>query len=96
MVMVGAVKWCVLVTLAVMVPDGSIVVGPDNRVFYPNQTSKVWIKKEAYGELIYLRPCSYDLISNELQNNQNSLEKCVSSTIQQEGDYKEGYSELPR
>lgn len=48
-VMVGAIKWCVLVTLAVMVTDGTVVVGPDNRFFHPKATSSVWIKKTSYG-----------------------------------------------
>ncbi|KAF9986282.1 hypothetical protein BGZ65_008201 [Modicella reniformis] len=45
-VMIGTVKWCLLVTLAVMLTDGTVVVGPDNRVFNPKETSSVWIKKE--------------------------------------------------
>ncbi|KAF9310442.1 hypothetical protein BG003_008541 [Podila horticola] len=44
-VMVGTVKWCVLVTLAVMLTDGTVVVGPDNKFFHPKATSHVWIKK---------------------------------------------------
>ncbi|KAG0008249.1 hypothetical protein BGZ81_004211, partial [Podila clonocystis] len=44
-VMVGAVKWCVLVTLAVMLTDGTVIVGPDNKYFHPKATSRVWIKK---------------------------------------------------
>ncbi|KAG9066823.1 hypothetical protein KI688_012735 [Linnemannia hyalina] len=40
-VMVGAIKWCVLATLAVIVTDGTVVVGPDNKFFYPKATSRV-------------------------------------------------------
>ncbi|KAK3807522.1 MAG: hypothetical protein JOS17DRAFT_808068 [Linnemannia elongata] len=47
-VMVGAIKWCVLSTLAVMVTDGTVVVGPDNKFFNPKATSRVWIKKTSY------------------------------------------------
>ncbi|KAF9372657.1 hypothetical protein CPC16_002310 [Podila verticillata] len=47
-VMVGGVKWCVLVTLAVMLTDGTVVVGPDNKFFFPKATSHVWIKKTSY------------------------------------------------
>ncbi|KAF8924975.1 hypothetical protein BGZ47_003539, partial [Haplosporangium gracile] len=50
-VMVGAIKWCVLATLAVMVTDGTVVVGPDNKFFHPKTTSRVWIKKMSYGRI---------------------------------------------
>ncbi|KAG0314983.1 hypothetical protein BG000_005355 [Podila horticola] len=44
-VMVGTIKWCMLVTLAVMLTDGTVVVGPDNKFFHPKATSHIWIKK---------------------------------------------------
>ncbi|KAG0337173.1 hypothetical protein BG004_007751 [Podila humilis] len=47
-VMVGTIKWCLLVTLAVMVTDGTVVVGPDNRFFHPEASSSVWIKTKSY------------------------------------------------
>ncbi|KAF9541496.1 hypothetical protein EC957_002993 [Mortierella hygrophila] len=50
-VMVGTVKWCVLATLAVVVTDGTVVVGPDNKFFHPKATSRVWIKKTSYGRI---------------------------------------------
>ncbi|KAG9062134.1 hypothetical protein KI688_006466 [Linnemannia hyalina] len=50
-VMVGAVKWCVLATLAVMVTDGTVVVGSDNKFFHPKATSHVWIKKMSNGRI---------------------------------------------
>ncbi|KAF9286948.1 hypothetical protein BGZ74_001198 [Mortierella antarctica] len=47
-VMVGTIKWCVLVTLAVILTDGTVVVGPDNKFFHPKAASHVWIKKASY------------------------------------------------
>ncbi|KAG0237508.1 hypothetical protein BGW42_000718 [Actinomortierella wolfii] len=44
-VMVGTTKWCVLVTLAVILTDGTIVVGPNNNFFHPKGLSHIWIKK---------------------------------------------------
>ncbi|KAF9369872.1 hypothetical protein BGX21_005771, partial [Mortierella sp. AD011] len=44
-VMVGGVKWCILVTLAVMLMDGTVVVGPDNKFFHPKVSSRIWLKK---------------------------------------------------
>ncbi|KAF9110377.1 hypothetical protein BGX27_006450 [Mortierella sp. AM989] len=51
-VMISTVKWCVLATLAVMLTDGTVVVGPDNKVFCPKKTSRVWIKKDP-GQHLY-------------------------------------------
>ncbi|KAG0241403.1 hypothetical protein BGW41_005974 [Actinomortierella wolfii] len=45
-VMVGTTKWCVLVTLAVILTDGTVVVGPDNNFFHPKEQSHIWIKKD--------------------------------------------------
>ncbi|KAF9909808.1 hypothetical protein EC991_007979 [Linnemannia zychae] len=46
--MVGALKWCVLVTLDAMAMDGTITVGPYSRVFCLKAKSPIWIKKESY------------------------------------------------
>ncbi|KAF9427973.1 hypothetical protein BGZ94_003702 [Podila epigama] len=45
-VMVGAVKWCVLVTMAILLTDGTVVIGPDNNFFHPKVTSRVWVKRD--------------------------------------------------
>ncbi|KAK3822836.1 MAG: LOW QUALITY PROTEIN: hypothetical protein J3Q66DRAFT_366060 [Benniella sp.] len=47
--MTGTLKWCLLVTLAVILTD---VVGPNNQVFEPKETSTVWVRKEL-GENLY-------------------------------------------
>ncbi|KAG0049389.1 hypothetical protein BGZ83_005796 [Gryganskiella cystojenkinii] len=47
-VMVGAIKWSVLVTMAVMLTDGTVVVGPNNKIFSPKATSSVLIKNASY------------------------------------------------
>lgn len=51
-VMIGTLKWCLLVTLAVILTDGTVVVGPNNQVFEPKETSSVWMRKEL-GEHLY-------------------------------------------
>ncbi|KAF9139414.1 hypothetical protein BGX30_007982, partial [Mortierella sp. GBA39] len=65
-VMVGTIKWCVLVTLAVMVTDGTVVVGPDNKFFHPKATSRVWIKKMSYGLSNTTRP--YNTMARQLRS----------------------------
>ncbi|KAG0334192.1 hypothetical protein BG000_008522 [Podila horticola] len=68
-VMVGAVKWCVLVTLAVMLTDGTVVVGPDNKFFHPKATSHVWIKKTSH-DWIKKKPADdfYDTMARQLRS----------------------------
>ncbi|KAF9430401.1 hypothetical protein BGZ94_007052 [Podila epigama] len=51
-VMIGTIKWCVLVTMAVMVTDGTVVVGPD---------TCVWIKKD-------IGPFLYNTMPRQLQS----------------------------
>ncbi|KAI8602430.1 hypothetical protein EDD21DRAFT_371882 [Dissophora ornata] len=50
--MIGTVKRYMLVTLVVMLTDGTVIVGPDNKVFHPKVKSHVWIKKDP-GEYLY-------------------------------------------
>ncbi|KAG0269684.1 hypothetical protein DFQ27_002648 [Actinomortierella ambigua] len=50
-VMVGCLQWCVLVTLAVILTDGTVIVGPDNKFFHPKATSRIWIRKDLGGGL---------------------------------------------
>ncbi|KAG0022430.1 hypothetical protein BGZ80_000269 [Entomortierella chlamydospora] len=45
-VMIGTVKWNALVTLAVILTNGTVIVGPDNKFFYPHVDSRVWIRKD--------------------------------------------------
>lgn len=45
-VMIGTIKWCALVTLAVMLTDGTVIVGPNNKKFEPNSNSCIWIKRD--------------------------------------------------
>ena len=68
-VMVGGVKWCVLVTLAVMLTDGTVVVGPDNKIFHPKATSQVWIKKTSY-DWIKKKPAEdlYNTMARQLRS----------------------------
>ncbi|KAF9312832.1 hypothetical protein BG003_005868 [Podila horticola] len=68
-VMVGSVKWCVLVTLAVMVTDGTVIVGPDNKFFRPKSTSHVWIKKTSH-DWIKKKPAEdfYNTMARQLRS----------------------------
>jgi hypothetical protein len=68
-VMVGTVKWCVLVTLAVMVTDGTVVVGPDNKFFHPKAASHVWIKKTSH-DWIKKKPADdlYNTMARQLRS----------------------------
>ncbi|KAH7048560.1 hypothetical protein BKA57DRAFT_504855 [Linnemannia elongata] len=47
-----ALKVEVYVTLAVMLTDGTVIVGPDNKILQPRSTSCIWIKKEP-GPFVY-------------------------------------------
>ncbi|KAF9280944.1 hypothetical protein BGZ88_011902 [Linnemannia elongata] len=51
-IMIGTIKWCALVTLAVMLTDGTVIVGPDNKILQPRSTSCIWIKKDP-GPFVY-------------------------------------------
>lgn len=51
-IMIGTIKWCALVTLAVMLTDGTVIVGPDNKILQPKSTSCIWIKKDP-GPFVY-------------------------------------------
>ncbi|KAG0040756.1 hypothetical protein BGZ83_002444, partial [Gryganskiella cystojenkinii] len=50
-VMIGGIKWCILVTMAVLLDDGTVIVGPDNNVFHPSTKSFVLMKKNAYDSV---------------------------------------------
>ncbi|KAF8924684.1 hypothetical protein EDD21DRAFT_410075 [Dissophora ornata] len=45
-VMIGTVKWNALVTLAVILTNGTVIVGPNNKFFYPHLDSRVWVRKD--------------------------------------------------
>ncbi|KAG0226341.1 hypothetical protein BGW42_003748 [Actinomortierella wolfii] len=49
--MIGSVSWNALVTMAVVLTSGKIVVGPHNPVFHPHRNSRLWIKKGAEIDL---------------------------------------------
>ncbi|ORZ26415.1 hypothetical protein BCR41DRAFT_348255 [Lobosporangium transversale] len=44
-VMIGTLGWNALVTLAVILTNGKVVVGPHNPDFYPHRSSHVWVRK---------------------------------------------------
>ncbi|KAF9426514.1 hypothetical protein BGZ94_006413 [Podila epigama] len=50
-VKIGAIKRCLLVTMAVLLDDGTVIVGPDNKLFHPSTKSFVTIKKTAYDSV---------------------------------------------
>jgi len=43
--------WCVLATLAVLLADGTVIVGPDNKFFYPSAESHVLMKNKSYDSI---------------------------------------------
>ncbi|KAF9559409.1 hypothetical protein EC968_006618 [Mortierella alpina] len=45
-VMIGTVQWSALVTIAVVVTNGKVVVGPHNTKFHPHAASHVWLRKD--------------------------------------------------
>ncbi|KAF9952959.1 hypothetical protein BGZ72_005802 [Mortierella alpina] len=45
-VKVGTVRWNALVTMAVVVTNGKLVVGPHNTEFHPHPASHVWLRKD--------------------------------------------------
>ncbi|KAG0218848.1 hypothetical protein BGW41_008380, partial [Actinomortierella wolfii] len=45
-VMIGTVKWNALVTQAVILTNGTVVVGPNNNLFHPHLDSHVWVRKD--------------------------------------------------
>ncbi|KAF9299490.1 hypothetical protein BGZ88_006530 [Linnemannia elongata] len=51
-IMIGTIKWCALVTLAVMLTDGTVIVGPENKILQPRSNSCIWIKKDP-GPFVY-------------------------------------------
>ncbi|KAF9163680.1 hypothetical protein DFQ26_002273 [Actinomortierella ambigua] len=55
-VMVGCIRWCVLVTMAVMLTSGQVIVGPNNTVFHPRATSRVFIRKTPKEDLVSAVP----------------------------------------
>ncbi|KAG0289838.1 hypothetical protein BGZ96_006674 [Linnemannia gamsii] len=75
-VMVGGIKWCVLTTLAVMVTDGTVVIGPDNKVFYLKATSQVWIKKMSFG------------LSNTTRSLHNTMTRQLRSEFNDEATFE--------
>ncbi|KAF9983207.1 hypothetical protein BGZ75_005312 [Mortierella antarctica] len=48
-VMVGTVRWNALVTIAVVVTNGKVIVGPHNTEFQPHAASQVWLGKVVAG-----------------------------------------------
>ncbi|KAK5797117.1 hypothetical protein F5H01DRAFT_359200 [Linnemannia elongata] len=54
-VMIGTVRWNALITLAVVVTTGQIVVGPHNPSFHPHTASHVWMlmdgKKDMFNNI---------------------------------------------
>ncbi|KAF9407318.1 hypothetical protein BGZ94_002754 [Podila epigama] len=66
-VMVGGVKWCVLVTFAVMLTDGTVIVGPDNKHFNPRASSSIWLKKDPNHGL-------YNTMGRQLRSKYNKEE----------------------
>ncbi|KAG0093626.1 hypothetical protein BGZ93_007811 [Podila epicladia] len=51
-VMIGTLKWGALVTMAVELTSGNVVVGPHNTEFYPHSVSHVWIRKDGDRDLM--------------------------------------------
>ncbi|KAF8949653.1 hypothetical protein BGZ52_005268 [Haplosporangium bisporale] len=72
-VMIGGVKWCILVTLAVLLADVTVIVGPDNKFFYPSAKSFVSIKKK-----------SYDSVKNPVQDFYNTMARQLRSKYDEE------------
>ncbi|OAQ24811.1 hypothetical protein K457DRAFT_23730 [Linnemannia elongata AG-77] len=60
-VMIGAIKWYSLMTMAVMLTDGTVIVAPHNRIFHPRANSCIWIKK-------HLRPFVYNTMLCQLRS----------------------------
>ncbi|KAG0342374.1 hypothetical protein BG005_002735 [Podila minutissima] len=50
-IMIGTVRWNALVTMAVVVTSGKVVVGPHNTVFHPHPESHVWLLKDGDKDL---------------------------------------------
>ncbi|KAF9980544.1 hypothetical protein BGZ65_004963 [Modicella reniformis] len=46
-ILIGTQTWTALVTSAVILTSGAVVVGPNNTVFNPHPRSKVWILKDS-------------------------------------------------
>ncbi|KAG0017315.1 hypothetical protein BGZ81_010793 [Podila clonocystis] len=51
-VMIGTLKWGALVTMAVELTSGNVVVGPHNTEFYPHSASHVWLRKDGSRNLM--------------------------------------------
>ncbi|KAF9317774.1 hypothetical protein BG006_003299 [Podila minutissima] len=50
-IMIGTVRWNALVTMAVVVTSGKVIVGPHNTVFHPHPESHVWLLKDGDKDL---------------------------------------------
>ncbi|KAG0293365.1 hypothetical protein BGZ97_005363 [Linnemannia gamsii] len=50
-ILIGTQTWNALVTSAVTLTRGAVVVGPNNTVFHPHPRSKVWILKDSRQNL---------------------------------------------
>lgn len=51
MVIIGTVRWNALVTMAVVLTSGRVVVGPHNPWFHPHAASHVWLVKNGDEDL---------------------------------------------
>lgn len=51
MVIIGTVRWNALVTMAVVVTSGRVIVGPHNPWFHPHAASHVWLVKNGDEDL---------------------------------------------
>ena len=49
--MIGMVRWNALVTMAVAVMSGKVVIGPHNTVFHPHAASHIWLLKDGDKDL---------------------------------------------
>ncbi|KAG0247484.1 hypothetical protein BG011_001396 [Mortierella polycephala] len=49
--MIGCVRWNVLVTLAVSLTSGKVIVGPHNPSFKPHRKSHLWLKRGAERDM---------------------------------------------
>ncbi|KAF8925784.1 hypothetical protein BGZ47_003071, partial [Haplosporangium gracile] len=51
MIIIGTVRWNALVTMAVIVTNGKVIVGPHNPSFHPHAASHVWLLKNGNEDL---------------------------------------------
>ncbi|KAG0309347.1 hypothetical protein BGZ97_013109 [Linnemannia gamsii] len=59
--MIGTVKWNVLVTLAVILTNGTVIVGPNNNFFHPHLDSRVWIRKNK-------KTCRFNIMERQVRS----------------------------